>query len=343
MGNMKKIILTAYFLMSILLLVAQDSNLIFDQETLKYDTSRITDYREKLNIYGGFFGKIHSIELNNSDINKKLRYEPNSKTSIGLGFNYKWIGLAVAFSPGFLNSDNNIYGETESFDMQLNLYSRTFGVDGYLQYYKGYYLKNPEDFTTWANEAYPLRPDLESLAIGLSGYYFTNHKKFSYKAAYNRTQVQKKSAGSWIMGIYANVNTASVPGEIIPVEFSDTLRPYYNVEGYKTGSVGFSGGYTYTVVLKRFFMNGTLVPGLGIRNGEYWSNGINNRQETTVTASVTFRLAIGYEGKKMYAGISMVSLVDSYNYESIEVASSSGNARIYIGKRFNVNRFKKHK
>ncbi len=341
---MKRVALTTLLALLIFVLFAQESNeLTIKSDKFKFDTLEITDHSEKLNLYTGFFGKIHSIELNNSDIDKKLRYEPNSKTSIGLGFNYKWIGLAVSFSPGFLNSDNNIYGETESFDMQLNLYSRTFGIDGYLQYYKGYYLENPEDFISWTAEAFPLRPDLESLAIGLSGYYFTNHKKFSYKAAYNRTQVQKKSAGSWIMGAYANINIAGVPREIIPVEFSDTLKPYYNVEGYKTGSVGFSGGYTYTFVLKRFFINGTLVPGLGVRNGEYWSDGINNRQQTTVTASATLRIAIGYEGKNMYAGISMVSSVDSYNYESIEIASSSGNARIYIGKRFNVSKNKKKK
>jgi len=339
----KTILLTLLIFVSFNLFSNEEGILNILFKPFKFDTLRISDQSQKLNLYTGFFNKFHSIELNNSTLDKKLRLEPNGKTSIGLGFNYKWIGLSASFSPGFLNKDDEIYGKTKSFDTQINLYANSFGADAYLQYYKGFYMKNPDNFINWQNDEYPFRPDLESYAFGLSTFYFTNNKKFSYKAAFTRTQIQKKSAGSFMAGAYFTLNNANIPNGLVPDELPDSLITYYNIEGYKTGSIGVSAGYTYTLVFfKRFFINGSLVPGLGIRAAEFRANDITNKQDASITASVTSRLALGYEGKKLYAGIRIISIVDSYKYESVDISSSSGNMRFYIGKRFNTdNWFKK--
>jgi len=311
---------------------------------VQYDTSRISDLTNKLNIYTGLIGKFHSIELENPNINKKLKYEPNGNTSIAVGFNYKWLGLGFNFSPEFLNKDDEIHGKSKRFDTQLNIYTKSFGIDAYLQYYKGFYLKNPNDFIDWQNDFYPLRPDLESFSFGLSGYYFFNNKKFSYKAAFNRTQIQKRSAGSFILGTYFNANIVNSSGGFIPSELPDSLHVYYNIEAYVTNSVGISCGYTYTFVfLKNFFINASLVPGLGYRTATFQTNDNDTKVKGTLTGSLNARIALGYEGKYLYTGLTLVSFVDSYNYESISISSSTGNIRFFIGKRFNVNHLFKKK
>ena len=297
---MKKTTLTVSILIYAFTSLALGKNSLFNEDNPKIDTLRIKDYSDKLNIYAGFFSKIHSVEFNNTELDKKLIYDPNEKINIGLGFNYRWLGLGVSFSPGFMNSDDDIYGETDSLDAQLNLYGRAIGVDAYFQYYKGFYLRNPDDFTSWKSKSQPLSPDLESLSTGISAYYITNHKKFSYKAAYTRTQFQKKSAGSFIVGLYANLNAAAAPSYIIPQEFSDTLSKYYNINAYRTASIGISAGYSYTLVFfKRFFINGTLVPGFGFRNVETWSDGKIIPEDPSAGATVTIRFALGFEGKRI--------------------------------------------
>lgn len=304
---------------------------------IKYDTTRINDFTHKLNIYTGFIGKFHSIELDNPDINKKIKYEPNGNTSIMVGFNYKWLGLGFNFSPDFLNKDDETYGQSKRFDTQLNIYTKSFGIDAYLQYYKGFYLKNPDDFINWTNENFPLNPDLESLSFGLSGYYFFNNKKFSYKAAFNRTQVQKKSAGSFILGTFFNANIANSAGGFIPNELPDSLIDYYNLDAYVTSSIGISCGYTYTFVfLKNFFINASLVPGLGYRSATFQTIDKDTKITGDITGSLNARIALGYEGKHLYTGLTFVSFADSYNYESISISSSTGNIRFFIGKRFNT-------
>jgi hypothetical protein len=340
---MKKLICFTFLFLLISSTYSQEIDRTFQvKKKIKYDTTRITDLSDKLNIYTGVYGKFHNIELDNSSINKTLKLEPNGNTSLGIGFSYKWIGLGINFSPGFINGDDEIYGKTKSFDTQLNIYTNSFGIDGYFQYYKGFYVKNPDRFMDWENKQFPVRPDLESFAFGISGYYFSN-KRFSYKAAFTRTQIQKKSAGSFVTGVYLSINTANAPNGLIPETMPDTLVSFYNINGYKTGTIGFSAGYTYTLVLfKRVFINGSLVPGLGIRTSEFWDNNITTKQDATITGSVTMRIALGYEGKRLYAGLRLVSLIDTYNYESIDISSSSGNISLYVGKRFNFrNPFKK--
>ncbi|MCK5028817.1 MAG: DUF4421 family protein [Bacteroidales bacterium] len=327
------------FLNSLYLFSKERINLFPEKKEIKYDTTRITDLTDKLNIYTGFLGKIHTIELNNSDINNKLSLEPNGKTSIGLGFNYKWLGLGIGFSPGFMNTDNEIYGNTDRLDTQLNIYTRSFGVDAYFQYYNGFYLKNPDNFMEWTSESFPLRSDLQSYSFGLSTYFFTNNKCFSYKAAYKRNQIQKKSAGSLIYGAYFNANIVKAPGGFIPEELPDSLTNYYNLDAYYTNSFGGSIGYTYTLVFfKRLYLNASLVPAIGYRNSEFRFGDQNSKTDLDLTLSLTTRFALGYEGKHLYAGLTFVSFIDSYNYESISISSSTGNVRLIIGKRFNVNR-----
>lgn len=342
---MKRIIFILIILQYFFISNAQHDTLVEQAPELKYDTSRIADVSEKLAVYAGISGKIHTIELSDQITGKKLSFQPNGKTSIGLGFGYKWLGLGLSFSPGFMNKDDDIYGKTESFDTQLNIYSRFFGVDAYLLYYKGFYLKNPTDFTNWQNDFFPQKNDLESFSFGLAAYYFSNHKRFSYKAAFTRNQIQKRSAGAFIAGVFINANVAASPGGFLPAELPDSLQKYFPIEAIITYSTGISLGYTHTFVfLKRFFINLSLVPGFAYRHARYQRGGEEVELTPVVTASLTSRLSIGYEGKRLYAGFALVSLIDSYTYETIDISSSTGNIRFFVGKRFDLSKLKrKHK
>lgn len=334
------------FLVFLLLIVINGYAQVFDTLVLqpieaKYDTSRISDVSDKLAIYAGFSGKIHNIILKNENTDKELALEPNGKSSISFGFGYKWLGFGLSFNPGFMNKDDNIYGRTESFDTQLNIYSKFIGFDAYLQYYKGFYIENPEDFTNWQYDFFPLRPDLESFSFGLSAYYFSNSKHFSYKAAFSRNQIQKRSAGAFIAGINFSENIVLAPGSFLPKELPDSLKPYYNIDAFITYSLGVSIGYTRTFVfLKRFFINLSIVPGFGFRNAKYAVDGLITEIVPTITGSLTSRFSLGYEGKRLYAGFTFVNLVDSYNYKSINISSATGNSQLFIGKRFDVSKLK---
>ncbi len=302
-----------------------------------FDTSYIKSYTDQLGLFTYALRKYRTYGLKNKELNTKLKFEPNGQTNLGLGFNYKWINLGVAGSFEFMNKDNHVYGETSRLDLQFNAFSRFIGFSGHYQKYTGFYLSNPDDFLNWDESYYPYLADLESTSFGISVFYFFNHKKFSYKAAYIRNEVQKKSAGGFVLGSYIDVDKLYRPSGFVPEELPDSLNQLFNFNGFTTYVAGISFGYTYTqVFLKRCFINFSLVPGIGYRALSI-SNG---KVPANFTGSINARISLAYEGKRFYCGISSYSSAESFKYESIDISTNSGLLRFYLGKRF---QFKKHK
>jgi len=136
--------------------------------------------------------------------NQRIVLKPNSPVALGFGFNYKGIGLALGI--GLPHSSENLskYGKTKRLDIQMSIYSKRIGGDAYFQLYKGYFNENPQDFMSWEKDYFPQIPDMQTISFGCNIFYVLNHKKFSNKAAYSRTQVQQKSAGSFVLGYFLN-------------------------------------------------------------------------------------------------------------------------------------------
>ena len=71
-----------------------------------------------------------------------LKYRPSNGYVVGLGFNYKFLGINIGTVFPFAQPDIKRYGETKYLDLQSHLYLRIFTVDFYTGYYKGQYLAN---------------------------------------------------------------------------------------------------------------------------------------------------------------------------------------------------------
>lgn len=71
-----------------------------------------------------------------------LDYRPSNGYLVGLGFNYKFLGINIGTIFPFAQPDINRYGKTKYLDFQSHLYLRFLTVDFYTGYYKGFYLAN---------------------------------------------------------------------------------------------------------------------------------------------------------------------------------------------------------
>lgn len=339
---LKVLVLFCLMVFSCLVDAQSDKELVVGETNFRYDTSSIQSYSDKLGLYIYSIRKIRRYEFKNKELNKRLKFEPNGQTNLGLGFNYKWMGIGVAVSMPFINKDNDKYGETKRFDLQLNLFSRFMGVSAYYQNYHGFYLSNPNDFFKWENNYYPLLGDVQSASVGASVFYFFNNKKFSYKAAFVRNEVQKKSAGGFILGAYFDLDVITAPSGFIPEELPDSLVQIFDFNGYSTFVTGVSFGYAYTLkMFRKMFINLSLVPGIGYRNLSIWYISSITETKPSFTGSVNARMSLGYEGKRLYWGMTGIVNTESFKYESVDISSNNGQIRFYFGKRFNLG--KKHK
>ncbi|MEN8121243.1 MAG: DUF4421 domain-containing protein [Bacteroidota bacterium] len=328
-----------FFLFPCFVFSQKDEGFHIWKKNFKIDTSSIVDLSDNLGIYLYTSSKQNSLELKDLSTKKKLKLQPNGQTNLGFGFNYKWIKLGVAYGLPFMNQDDEKYGETKRLDLQLNIFTRLLGIDAHLQHYTGFYLSNPDDYTDSIYTTYPYLANMQTTSLGMSAYYFFNNKKFSYKAVFTRNQIQKKSAGSFILGGFYNLNYAYSPNGFVTEELADSLKSTFPLHGFVTNVMGLSVGYTYTLVfLKKMFLNASLVPGIGIRFSEIIKTSQSEVLLPALSGSITLRFSLGYEGKHFYAGLKSITAVNSYNYESVDISSSTGNFQFYVGKRFKLKK-----
>jgi len=308
-----------------------------------FDTTRIQDLSDQLSIYNYGISKLYAIELT-SKSGKKFKLSPNGRTNFGFGFNYKWMGIGIAFKLPGSENDDDIYGETSRLDFQLNVFTHKLGVDFSTQYYKGYYMANPEKFTEWKQPEYPQLNDLKTVSINLSAFYFTNHKKFSYRAAFVRNEIQKKSAGSLILGAYTRYDVANSPEGLIPKELPSELKDTFDIFTFKSINYGLTAGYAYTFVIKKkFFASLSIAPGLGSKTLVINTNSGKSDALNGLSARFETRMALGYEHKYFYLGLAAISSLTSFEYKGVTVSTTTNKFRFFIGKRFDLEKRKKRR
>lgn len=309
------------------------------------NTDYVEDLSDKLavRIYG--INKYNRFSLYDITGNTSVMYNPNESTNLGVGVNYKWFGLGVAFNLHFMNDDDDIYGKTDRFDFQVNVFTRKYVVDSYLQYYKGYYIQNPEDiYNKWtAGMPYPQRPDIFTSTLGVSFMWVFNHKKYSSRAAFIQTELQKKSAGSFIGGAYISLFNTQGDSSYVPSVLEDQFSDRLKITGATVSNLGISFGYAHTFVIwKKLYLSLALVPGISVQSYSINREGNEAPEENSnIALKSVGRFAIVRNARKSFFGLSVngdnVSLSRKKDDLQDQITYSVGAVRIFYGRRFSVS------
>jgi hypothetical protein len=326
------------YLLALFILLAWTVS-VFPQEDEVEDTTGIyyEDLSHLLSVRIYPLAKINSLELKVPG--GTISMQPNGTGSIGLGFNYKWFGFG--FSVGLPASKESIEqkGETGRFDMQLSYFGERLAADGFIQQYKGYYMANPSDFIPWDNPNYPVARDLWVFSYGGSVHYIFNADKLSIKAAYLRNQIQKKSAGSFAMGLFLYKDKVGSEQGFVPPELPSLLKQSVDLKEFDAITIGVSAGYIYTLVLRgNFFLNLSMFPGIGYRRFDLKTMDDYHRTIRTLGVQLIARSALGYEFKHFYMGLDMSVILRNFSYNISEVNLGTGQVRLTFGKRFDLSR-----
>lgn len=289
---------------------AQNGQINFNLFDKSFDSTFVADYSDLfvLRFYG--ISKSNHLSLRNGS--HDLVYRPNDNFNIGLGFNYRFIGINLAFNFPFINRDEQTFGETRLFDMQVNVYDRKFGVDAFIQSYRGYYVDNPQDYQDiWNTRGIvPIRSDIRLTGFGANAYYVFNHRRFSFRAPFIQNERQKKSAGSWIAGAhlgFTHVNSDST-GLI-----TGQLQHYFDSAAAirKAGyfNLGLFGGYAHTFIFEKyFFLTLSLNLGLSLQISSIRTPypQFNNEDGRPLGLKTLFRAAMGYNSDAYFFGLNTV-------------------------------------
>ena len=272
--------------------------------------------------------------------NKRLFYKSNSPYSLGLGAYIFEVGLEFTFAIPLDAKSKEIYGPSDARDLQLNLFTRSWGLDLFRQKYSGFYIDDPATKIP-DNTPYPQRADIVSKNTGVTWSYIFNHKRFSLRSSHNFAERQLKSAGSFIL--FTTIAGFKTTGDSAIV--GDAYRDYYGVDAkvqqIKSTSFSIVPGYTYNLVYKGFFLTGTLAIGPSHNWLSYRSEDGSSKDDIEFRAFFVARVALGYSNDRFFTGLSFGSQGGNVKFDSIQLTSSSGTFKLLVGYRFRESGFLK--
>jgi hypothetical protein len=186
----------------------------------------------------------NSIEITQNN----KHYKPNNPLNVGFAFTLKNTVVDLRSDFGLINIGDKKRGNTNVVDFQVHHYGRHFLFDLFYQNYKGYYRED---------NGIELYPNLAAREIGAEGSYLFNGNKFSAKAAFDQSEKQLKSVGSFVLGGGIYLYRLNLEKELLT---SDNSR-------LNNFQLGMNAGYAYSwVINNRWLMSGSATGGINLGN-----------------------------------------------------------------------------
>lgn len=303
-----------------------DSLLAANYHKVKYDTAYIgrPDARWTIKYRGNLSGADMRTTSVTDGVENRSRVTADCRGTLSMAVAYRGLGLGVAVNPA------KFAGKCKDFEYNLNSYSNRYGFDVVFlssKTYHGYKAADAERIDIHKGQ-------ISQNALNLNFYYAFNYRRFSFPAAFSQSYIQKRSAGSWMIG-------ASFDGS--KTELNDmTIR----LNEFAVGA-----GYAYNLVIARHWLcHLSALPTMTIYSHDYTktltSADEDNAPSATSTvrhdmkynfpsAIITGRAAAVYSWRNKFAGATAV-----YNYsvagdeDHLKVRRNKWRVRMFFGFRF---------
>lgn len=303
-----------------------DSLLAANYHKVKYDTAYIgrPDARWTIKYRGNLSGADMRTTTVTDGVENHSRVTADCRGTLSMAVAYRGLGLGVAVNPA------KFAGKCKDFEYNLNSYSNRYGFDVVFlssKTYHGYKAADAERIDIHKGQ-------ISQNALNLNFYYAFNYRRFSFPAAFSQSYIQKRSAGSWMIG-------ASFDGS--KTELNDmTIR----LNEFAVGA-----GYAYNLVIARHWLcHLSALPTMTIYSHDYTktltSADEDNAPSATSTvrhdmkyhfpsAIITGRGAAVYSWRNKFAGATAV-----YNYsvagneDHLQVRRNKWRVRMFFGFRF---------
>lgn len=303
-----------------------DSLLAANYHKVKYDTAYIgrPDARWTIKYRGNLSGADMRTTSVTDGVQNRSRVTADCRGTLSMAVAYRGLGLGVAVNPA------KFAGKCKDFEYNLNSYSNRYGFDVVFlssKTYHGYKAADAERIDIHKGQ-------ISQNALNLNFYYAFNYRRFSFPAAFSQSYIQKRSAGSWMIG-------ASFDGS--KTELNDmTIR----LNEFAVGA-----GYAYNLVIARHWLcHLSALPTMTIYSHDYTKTRTSADEDNAPSATstmrhdmkyhfpsaiITGRGAVVYSWRNKFAGATAV-----YNYsvagdeDHLKVRRNKWRVRMFFGFRF---------
>ena len=317
--------------------LAQDTKIEKDSITNAIENSYIENHNNQLNI---------KFDVTNDQVRYFMPYEgekanikTNLSASLGFVFSYKFASVRLGIRPGLSNDEKENKGETDFFRIKIKLLFDKWRHRFEYNYNRGFYINNTDEFElNLSNSNYHIQfPNLTTNIIAGSSHHNIN-KNYSVKAVESNTEIQLKSAGTFVVGV--NYSFYNIAGANIVKNENDEIINKTAYKEYTGFSTIFNGGYHHTFVLHKYwYVNMHANPGVGLdfyKTIYYTENNSEKENNNEVFFALSSGIAAGYNGQKYYFGLEYNYTVNSEKIvdETINLQPVKDNFHVFIGYRF---------
>lgn len=290
-------------------------------QRINYDTAYIMrpPGRWTIKLRGNLSGAWIRTTGRNGEDQYHTEVESDFRGTLSMAVAYRGLGAAVALNP------MKLAGKSQDYELNVNSYSNRFGFDIVFLSSKTYHGK-----ASMNDEITPIEKGaIRQQALNVNLYYAFNSKRFSFPAAFSQSYLQRRSAGSFMVG-------ASFDGQITDIDANETANQ--QPINLKLMEIGIGAGYGYNLVAgKRWLFHASLLPTFDFyihsrlkENGERIN--LHYRFPSLIT---TGRSAAVYSWRNQFA---VASLIYNYsvvgNRDQLQVRRSKWRVRFTYGFRF---------
>lgn len=283
---------------------------------------------------------------NNNDMS--VTFAPKWNFKVGPYFGWRWIFLGYTLDVNHLDFSHD---DSQRQELDVSLYTNLFGIDIY-------YRKSGNDYFIQRMkvkdvDTKPIKGSkfsgFHSSVKGFNIYYILNHHKFSYPAAFSQSTVQRKSAGSPLLGIAYTVHEISADWtalqRLIDEKLGKNVFTAPNDSNYRRVDVKYidvslAGGYGYNwVFAKNWLFSASVSAALAYKH----SYGNNSDKSVEMHKGFSIhnigfdgigRFGLVYNNMKWYCGINSTFNMFNYNKSALSINTFFGNVNIYVGFNF---------
>ncbi len=274
-----------------------------------------------------------TFELEKRSTGDLLTFRPNNTFSFGVGTYLFELGFELVVAIPLDEKSKSIFGESKARDIQLNVLGKTFGVDLFYQKYSGFYITDNGNEPA-SGMPYPQRPDIISRNFGMTANYVFNNQKFSFRSVYNFAERQLYSKGSFLLFSGISSFKLSADSSILTPEHEANFGEEVSFENLRYTTFSIAPGYTYSLIYKNFFLNGTLAFGPAHHWIHYRLENSIDVYENSVNSFVAARIGIGYNGNRLFGGIGFVTQGSQVKFKDVQFSNNNGTFKILMGYRF---------
>ncbi|HXK80804.1 MAG TPA: DUF4421 family protein [Bacteroidales bacterium] len=274
-----------------------------------FGDSYVKDIDSKIGLSADYNINFTNFALLGNDKTRHFSYYPNLRGIITLGARYKFFRISYSFN--FKNSTdyNEYYGTTDYFNFQFGIKTRAVWLQFYYSKYHGFYYTEEDiwfpKFTL--DSIYPQNNDLSSFELGLKSNIIFD-TDFSMEAAFDYTEIQTKSAGSFYVLVNPEIsNIKSENKAIIPEEYQEHYSGLkdFNKAFFVSFATGL--GYGYSLILGPVNFSNTVFAGPNLQI--YSHNGLRVK----LPYDLAFKSSLSLNLENFYTG-AMVSLDINNHY-----------------------------